>query len=376
MSRFIDRFRAAVSRRRKTLSFSSGNKDLIWKRLPDNVFVILVALCELDDIPSLALTCRLLHRRIFNHEVPISRRYLNLRRRKGECGSVWEKDLSPGDDLTFISELFPPPPPQYTAGEGRGDAEYSLAYLMDLKRCWTTCIRLSYHLADHAVRHRLETDPNARELWSSSKTEQEVVYSKSVGEFQSKLLPAIAYATFFLENSAAADCDSTSSGQVASVDLSIKIQQSILQKAPFTDTQILISTHHCMQLLCSTIRRHMSPDFPYSSSESWVSLLLLNSTFERVVEFFVSVARDEEVRDASSHGSNWSHRKEFLWQMREDLGQYLATTSQMSNGQSSSGPTLDHVWFRAAYQEMFDRGVIPHSAEDPIPVIHWSAVTL
>lgn len=188
MSRFIDRFRAAVSRRRKTLSVSSGYKDSAWKRLPDNVFVIVVAFCELDDISSLALACRLLHRRIFKNEFAISHRYLNLRRRNKELESGWEQRLSPGDDLTFISELFPPPPPQYTAGGGYGDAEYSLAYLADLRRCWTTCIRLSYHLADHAVRHRLETDLNSRDLWASSKTEREVVYSKSVGEFQAKLL--------------------------------------------------------------------------------------------------------------------------------------------------------------------------------------------
>lgn len=372
---------------------SSGSKDLAWKRLPDNAFVTLVAFCELDDVSSLALTCRLLHRRVFKNEFAISRRYLDLRRRNKGLESGWEEHLSPGDDLTFISDLFPPPPPQYTAGEGYGDAEYSLAYLADLKRCWTTCIRLSYHLADHAVRYRLETDSNARELWSSSKTEKEVVYSKSVAEFQAKLLFPMygsalqnsrmstnnlsrAYATFFLENSAAADCDSTCSGQVAGLDSSIKTQQSILQKSPFTDTQILVSTHHCMQLLCSTVRRLMSPDFPYSSSESWVSLLLLNSTLERVVDFFVSVSRDEEPKEATTHGSNWSHRKEFLWQMREDLGQYLATTSQASSNQSSSGPTLDHVWFRAAYQEMLERGVIPHSTVDPIPVIHWSTVAI
>lgn len=189
-------------------------------------------------------------------------------------------------------------------------------------------------------------------------------------------MPPRAYATFFLENSAAADYDSTSSGQVAGLALSIKSQQSILQKMPFMDTQVLISTHHCMQLLCSTVRRLMNPEFPYSSSESWVSLLLLNSTLERVVDFFVSVARDEEAKAGTTQGPNWSHRKEFLWQMRKDLGQYMATTTQVSSDQPALGPTLDHVWFRAAYQEMFERGVIPHSTEDPIPVIHWSTVAI
>ena len=187
MSRFIDRFRAAVSRKGKRLSLGR-HKDSVWKRLPDDVFVTLVAFCELESITSLALACRLLHRRIFDNEFSISRTYLNLRRRKVTLDYCSEENLSPGDDLTFISELFPPPPPLYTAGQGHDDAAYSLAYLSDLKRCWKACIRLSYHLADHAVRHHLESDPNSRDLWSSSKTEREVVYSKSVGEFQAKIL--------------------------------------------------------------------------------------------------------------------------------------------------------------------------------------------
>jgi hypothetical protein len=57
-----------------------------------------------------------------------------------------------------------------------------------LHRCWKTCLRLSYHLADHVVEHHLETDPLAQPLWSSSKTEKEVVYSKAVASLQAKLL--------------------------------------------------------------------------------------------------------------------------------------------------------------------------------------------
>jgi hypothetical protein len=96
--------------------------------------------------------------------------------------------LSPGDDIAFISELFPPPPPEYNSDMDQDNAGYSLGYLGDLTRCWKTCIRLSYHLADHVVEHHLETDPIAHPLWSSSKTEKEVVYSKAVVSLQAKLL--------------------------------------------------------------------------------------------------------------------------------------------------------------------------------------------
>jgi hypothetical protein len=122
----------------------------------------------------------------------IAQTYLNLRRQKWTRQNENDAGLSPGDDLTFISELFPPPPPQYAVGEHYySDAEYSLAYLADLKRCWTTCIQLSYHLADHAVRHHLETDSIARPLWLSSKTEKEFIYSKAVEATQAKLLHSV-----------------------------------------------------------------------------------------------------------------------------------------------------------------------------------------
>lgn len=191
MSPFFDRLRTAVSRRAKRASFLLVHKPSIWKRVPDNVLVLITAFSELEDIVSLALTCRLLHHRIGNNECAIAHAFLNLHTRNRALEDYYldsEAELSPGDDLTFISELFPPPPPEYAAGQGHDDAGYSLGYLADLKRCWSTCIRLSYHLADHIVRQHLETDNVARPLWSASKTEKEYVYSKAVETLQSRLL--------------------------------------------------------------------------------------------------------------------------------------------------------------------------------------------
>lgn len=152
-------------------------------------------------------------------------------------------------------------------------------------------------------------------------------------------------------------------------------QQSILQEPPFTDTQILLSTQHCMELLCSTVRRLMGPDFPWASSESWVALLLLTSTVERVVQFFHAIASDTE-NHAQSTSTSWSHRKEFLWQMRNDLGQYMASIGQVSGPNSNGGPMLDHVWFGAAHRELLQREAIPHCPEYPVSVLHGSEVTL
>lgn len=136
----------------------------------------------------------MLHHRIYQQESAISQEYLRRRRQRPSS--------SPGDDLTFIADLFPPPPPQYTTtsddgGDGGGRScihrennipEYSFDYVADLTRCWRTCIRLSFYLAEATVQHHFETDPVARPLWRSSKTEREVVYSRGVSLVQARLL--------------------------------------------------------------------------------------------------------------------------------------------------------------------------------------------
>lgn len=162
-------------------------KESGWKRLPSHAFVAILASCELKDIGAVSLCSRALHERVGKLEFAIAWAYIQLRKQMHHQGHSLDGFLSPGDDIAFISELFPPPPPEYDSAIEE-NAGYSLGYLGDLKRCWNTCIRLSYHLAGHVVEHHLETDPTAQPLWSSSKTEKEVVYSKAVASLQAKLL--------------------------------------------------------------------------------------------------------------------------------------------------------------------------------------------
>ncbi|KAJ5219960.1 hypothetical protein N7468_009164 [Penicillium chermesinum] len=327
MPPLLDRFRARLSRRRRSASLSVPYK-LAWSCLPDTVFVALVATCELEDIESLALTCRFLHKRIFENEHAIAHAFIEMRQSHGMYRDA-DDHSSPGEDLTFIFDLFPPP-------------RHNM--MQAATRCWVTCIRLSFHLADHEIRYHLETDSVARSMWASSKTEKEVVYSKA----------GSAYAVFFLESCASV---SEPQGPDRIVDLyaSIETQRAILQRAPFTDTQVIIQTQHCMHLLCSTVRRLMSPTFQSSTSENWVSLLLLTSTLERILEFFVAVSKDDERIDSSSHAANWTHRKEFLWRMREDLGHFMAATGQSTHQKPIIAPTFDLVWFGAAFEELSQR---------------------
>jgi isoleucyl-tRNA synthetase len=129
-----------------------------------------------------------------------------------------------------------------------------------------------------------------------------------------------------------------------------------------------------MSLLFSTVQRLMSPEIPHSSAESWISLLLTTSTMERIVSFFVSVAKDGQGKN--HHDSTWSHRKEFLLRMREDLNGYIASVSDHGKHVNNE-LELNHVWFRAASHEMDRRGAIPHTVEDTeVHILHGSVVKL
>ncbi|KNG81474.1 hypothetical protein ANOM_010016 [Aspergillus nomiae NRRL 13137] len=250
----------AKLRRRSTISVST-QKQSIWRRLPDSVLVKVLAQCELQDIYSLLLSCRILRRRVSRLEYAISQAYLHHRTQPSQYITETGHELVPsvGDDLTFIASLFPPPPPQYTStGVGDDLPEYSFGYLADLTRCWKTCIKLSYYLAEYVVHQHLVKDAS----WSS-KTEKEVGYSKGVGLLQSRLLSPVAYIIFFLETHA-----SEPQPSIRATSSRHQAQQSILQQPPFANTQTLLATHHAMHLLCSSVRHLMAPDITAASAEA------------------------------------------------------------------------------------------------------------
>ncbi|KAE8355157.1 hypothetical protein BDV28DRAFT_58350 [Aspergillus coremiiformis] len=373
-SQVLERVRSAIHkaknsakrRRRSTLSTSSGQRLSIWKRLPDTVLVNILAQCDLQDIYALMLSCRMLRLRVGQHEYAISQAYLHHRTRPYQyiTESGHELVSSVGDDLTFISSLFPPSPPHYTPTGVRDDLPaYSFGYLADLTRCWKTCIRLSYYLAEHVVHQHLQKDSISHSLWSSSKTEKELIYSKAVGLLQSRLLSSVAYIIFFLETHA----------ESSSPSHSIKFQQSILQHPPFNNTQILLETHHTMLLLCSSVRHLMAPEITYASTENWLSLLLTTSTLERIMEFFAAAATDESGKgvagNARDRSPTWTNRMEFMWRMRRDWGEFVAS-------RMLTPPTLNEVWFEAAQREICRRGAIPHEGEVVVPIVHGFGVSL
>lgn len=182
---------------------------------------------------------------------------------------------------------------------------------------------------------------------------------------------ARAYLIFFLESYASNP--QNPSAKPFQLQHSANIQESILQHTPFNDTEALLSTHHCMHLLCSSVRRMMTPEIPYASTENWVSLLLTMSTLERIVQFFIAVAEDgNEESSVSASTTTWNRRREFLLEMRKDLDEYMALT----NDGFSGSLRLRGIWFEAAEKELNRRESLPHISEEPVPIIHGSGVML
>ena len=374
----------------RSRKYSTSQKESFWEVIPSNILIQILAQCELSDIYSLNLVCRVLHRRVYQHEPAIAQEYLFRR-----LHQHYPASLSPGDNLTFIYNLFPPPPPHYPAADGSPEdnlPEYSFCYLTDLARCWKTCIRLSFYLAESVVQHQLETDTTIRDV-----SAQEAIYSKAVCQLQDKLLHpmyvqipltiqftiqhltgARASLIFFLES------DATTSS-------SIESQQSILQQSPFTDTQILLSTHHCMTLLCNCLRHLMAPDIHYPSTEPWLRLLLTTSTLERTLDFFTAAATSTTCEDNENRkkltklsDATWTPRMEFIWQMRNDWEQILSATKESTRDletkneaiRSLSTSGVEDVWFEAARRELDRRDMIPHACGEGIPVLHEATTRL
>lgn len=120
----------------------------------------------------------------------------------------------------------------------------------------------------------------------------------------------------------------------------------------------------------------MGPEITRSSAESWISLLLTMSTMERIVKFFVSVSKDDHKKEKETHDPTWSHRKEFLLSMRQDLNDYMASVSDHGKN-TQHEPELNHIWFQAASREMDRRGAIPHTVEDAeVHVLHGSVLKM
>lgn len=119
----------------------------------------------------------------------------------------------------------------------------------------------------------------------------------------------------------------------------------------------------------------MTPDIAYASTENWVSLLLTTSTLERMMQLFIAAAKDgneESGASASTTTFTWTWRREFLLQMRKDLYEYMALTSDGSSGSLR----LRSIWFEAAENELDRRESLPHVSEEPVPILHGSRVML
>lgn len=87
----------------------------------------------------------------------------------------------------------------------------------------------------------------------------------------------------------------------------------------------------------------MAPDIKYPSTEPWLRLLLTTAMLERAVSFFAAAIAsfastgggvgalddDENKEKTGLNASNtWTLRMEFIWQMRTDWAQVLASVKE------------------------------------------------
>jgi hypothetical protein len=142
------------------------------------------------------------------------------------------------------------------------------------------------------------------------------------------------------------------------------MQTTILTKPPFSTSRTLISTHHCMHLLVSYLRRTLSPEAPHTQNDSWISLLLTTSGLARIVEFFAA--------EKGIGGSQRAKRRDFMrkmqadWEERRKVG--AAAMVFGTSEESTKPPPIREIWFEAAKMEMLARNAAPHQTEEWVEI--------
>lgn len=137
-----------------------------------------------------------------------------------------------------------------------------------------------------------------------------------------------------------------------------ELQVKLLRSPPFTDTSTLVSTHHCMQLLVSYLRRTVMDEFGVFD-HSWIASLLTVSPSVRIAEFFSA-----EIGDG---GNQRTQRKDFMYNFHNDIETnerddmnslvFERTTNSHMHG------SVNDVWFDVAERELALRNAAPHDTE-------------
>ncbi|KAL4944499.1 hypothetical protein BDV06DRAFT_87835 [Aspergillus oleicola] len=341
-----------------------------WDLLPVEIQITIFAHCGVIDFRTLKLVCKAFNEILSTQEHSIARQYLR-QRRHGTLPSPIDTQRTytwkPEDDVVLLSDLFPP------TMSARGGFLYTYRYLQSLRRRQKLCSRLCYYLADRIVDRFVNCEQAFMKANFPSRAGRAAFMRKAVARMWSYLSPLMYYTLYFLESYADARREQTNvllrdyeTGRLP-VPLPPDIRKSmyqdlqkmIMQAPPFTDTSTLISTHHCMRFLVSSLRETMPPDEPAIADDSWIGSLLSVSPFQRIVEYFSA-----EIGDG---GSQRMQRKDFMYNFNNDLT--MTEKDEMNSRVFESAPNVHlhrsvrDVWFDVAMAEIASRRAPGHRRE-------------
>lgn len=390
------------------------------------------ARCRIQDVGSLRLVSRGFRDLIDFHETSITREYLRLRRhgnlpspidviypKRPQCPPEQQKQQrqrhtrEPEDDAILLSDLFPPRPPP----SGRTWDAYTFGYLRALRRRQENCSQLAYFLADSVLEKYIHCGPSVKASFAS-KRDRQVFHDRGTAMLQFKLTPLMYvrvgppilsarrisllvclrcayqsqcirfYVLFFLEmffrmrqglqDSLYAAFEAGKLPVPVQQDdrseFYLQAQTKILHNPPFTDTRILVSTHHCMTLLVRYMSLGLAPEPPfYTSDDSLISMMLFTSPgLGRVVEYFAA--------EKGGGSKQRAMRRVFMRNMQADwdAARNDAKTQKVygKGDDSSQPPPLRKIWFEAARNELHSRGVMRHQTDDWVEVSEGARINI
>ncbi|PLN85781.1 F-box domain protein [Aspergillus taichungensis] len=389
----VKRARAALQRRRKSESKKNHNPfrhsafpsvsttsvlDRVnivptsspWDVLPVEVQIKIFTQCGIRDFVPLKLVCQSFNQLLTAHEQLITRHYLR-QRRHGTLPSPIDSERTytrnPEDDVVLLSDLFPP------AKSAKGGHLYTFRYVYSLQRRQNLCSRLCYYIADRVMDRFVHREPVYMRTLFQSRSERNDFVRRGTARIMFHLMPLMFYVLYFLEAYSLARREHTNAllrdfeaGRLpvpippdVGKSMYRELQKKIIQSPPFTNTDTLISTNHCMSLLVCYLQYTVPPDETTVPDDSWIGSLLTVSPFVRIVEYFSA-----EIGDG---GSQRMQRKDFMHNFHHDIT--LNEQDKIKSLVFQKAPnehlhnSLQDVWFDIVRKELASRGVGPHDAE-------------
>lgn len=158
-------------------------------------------------------------------------------------------------------------------------------------------------------------------------------------------------------------------------DIYKQLQIDILRSPPFTSTQTLLDSHHCMCLLVSCLVRTLSslPGQAEVINAHWMGGLFTASGFQRVVEYFSAEIGDSDNTRMKRKQFMTNFARDIDFYMQEEMHQHVY--SPPSDGHPPY-PPIQEVWLDAAKGEIRRRSDASDGRHEPLKFDIWEDVPM